>query len=124
MNSISTSFKTIFSQSKSNVDATDDSFDETDKEYKKLINESARGDYREPSAQIKYVRSRLDLQTSTSAEKSVNSKAPEPTIPEEDRKEDTSETADLTRDKAEETRQVESTEIQNHEKGIFDEISD
>jgi len=35
----------------------------------------------------------------------------------------------LTRDKAEEKneetiRQVESTEIQNHEKGIFDEISD
>ena len=57
-----------------------------------------------------------------------NSEAPEkplPSVPlEEDRKEDTSETADLTRDKAEETRQVESTEIQNHEKGIFDEISD
>ena len=56
-----------------------------------------------------------------------NSEAPEkplPSVPlEEDRKEDTSETADLTRDKAEEkneeTRQVESTEIQNHEKGIF-----
>ena len=62
-----------------------------------------------------------------------NSEAPEkplPSVPlEEDRKEDTSETADLTRDKAEEKneetiRQVESTEIQNHEKGIFDEISD
>lgn len=60
-----------------------------------------------------------------------NSEAPEkplPSVPlEEDRKEDTSETADLTRDKAEEKneetiRQVESTEIQNHEKGIFDEI--
>ena len=69
------------------------------------------------------MRSRCDLQTSTSADKTVNSKAPEPIPLEEDRKEDTSETADLTRDKAEEkneeTRQVESTEIQNHEKGIF-----
>ena len=55
-----------------------------------------------------------------------NSEAPEkplPSVPlEEDRKEDTSETADLTRDKAEEKN--EETEIQNHEKGIFDEISD
>ena len=62
-----------------------------------------------------------------------NIEAPEKPLPnvplEEDRKEDTSETADLTRDKAEEKneetiRQVESTEIQNHEKGIFDEIAD
>ena len=62
-----------------------------------------------------------------------NIEAPEKPLPnvplEEDRKEDTSETADLTRDKAEEKneetiRQVESTEIQNHEKGTFDEIND
>ena len=61
-----------------------------------------------------------------------NSEAPEkplPSVPlEEDRKEDTSETADLTRDKAEEKneetiRQVESTEIQNHEKGILAELN-
>ena len=52
-----------------------------------------------------------------------NTEAPEkplPNVPLEDV--DTSETADLTRDKAEEKneetiRQVESTEIQNHEKG-------
>ena len=62
-----------------------------------------------------------------------NIEAPEKPLPnvplEEERKEDTSETADLTRDKAEEKneetiRQVESTEIQNHEKGTFDEIND
>ena len=115
-----TTFKTFFSRSDANADNVADTEDsvENDKECKELVNECVRGDYKEPSAQIKYVRSLP--QTSTSAE---NSKAPETTVPlEEDRKEDTSETADLTRDKAEEKN--EETEIQNHEKGIFDEISE